>query len=224
MYVTTEGGLRYLGPLSRTDPMLLGLARRFVHSGASVWDVGANVGLFAFAAASRARSVLALERDITLVRLLRRTTAAQGAPVDVLPVAVSGARGVERFVIARRLRSTNHLEGVGTTMTGGIREQVIVPTVTLDWLATQFPLSDLVKIDIEGAELIALRQGQALLERRPILICEVADEAADGVGQLLHGFGYTLHDGGRPGLPVVEPPPCSTVALPPGVGGRGPAA
>lgn len=205
MYVTTEGGLRYLGPLSRTDPILLGLARRFVNPGDRVWDIGANVGLFAFAAASRARSVLAVEPDITLARLLRRTATAQGAPVDVLPLAVSSAMGVERFVIAKRSRSTNHLEGVGTTMTGGTREEVIVPTVTLDWLATQFPPPDLVKIDIEGAELIALRQGQALLERRPVLICEVED------------------DGGRPELPVVERPTCTTVALPPGVGGRGPA-
>jgi len=95
--------LRYLKPrLTAVDPTLLGLAREVVRPGAVVWDVGANVGLFSFAAASvvgPAGRVVALEPDSWLVGLLRRSAALNGhlAPVEVLPVAVSDSVGVGRL-------------------------------------------------------------------------------------------------------------------------------
>ena len=38
-------------------------------------------------------------------------------------------------------------------MAGGVRSTRLVPTVTLDWLAARFPAPDVLKIDVEGAEL-----------------------------------------------------------------------
>ncbi|HEX9529020.1 MAG TPA: hypothetical protein VF951_16095, partial [Streptosporangiaceae bacterium] len=40
------------------------------------------------------------------------------APVDVLPAAVSDGLSVARFHVARRNRSTNHLDGFGTSQAG----------------------------------------------------------------------------------------------------------
>ena len=214
IYVTTEGGLRYLGPLHRVDPMLFDIVRRFVQPGAVVWDVGANVGLFTFAAASRAASVLAIEPDSTLVRLLRRSAAAHAGAVQVLPVAISAQVGVERFVIAKRSRSTNYLSGYGTTQTGGVREVQIVPTVTLDWLAQHFPAPDVVKIDVEGGEVAALEGAANLLRNvAPIVICEVAGAHADAVGGLLCSKGYRLYDGEQAGFPAIDIPTCNTIAI-----------
>ena len=48
LYVTPEAGLRHWGGLSGVDQHLLQMARELVRPGAVVWDVGANVGLFAF--------------------------------------------------------------------------------------------------------------------------------------------------------------------------------
>ena len=91
IFVTTEGGLRYLRPnMRRVDPVLLGLPEELVSPGDTVWDIGANVSLFSFAAAvaaGRDGHVLAIERDVRLVSLLHRSARANHghAPVEVLP-------------------------------------------------------------------------------------------------------------------------------------------
>ena len=105
-----------------TDPALFDWATEFIKAGDVVWDVGANVGLFGFAAASLCGpdgQVLAIEADLKLVDILRRSARSQGAktaPVVVLPAAVSDQVGVAEFVIAARGRSANHLaETVGSS-------------------------------------------------------------------------------------------------------------
>lgn len=222
LYVSSEGGLGYLRPrLSSVDPALLRLAGELVRPGAVVWDIGANLGLFSVAAAAMAGPagrVLAVEPDCWLVSLLRRSaTAGEGlAPVEVLPAAVSDRVGVGRFHIARRARATSHLAGFGTTQAGGVRASQLVPTVTMDWLLRHFPAPDLVKIDVEQAELPALAGASGVLAGRPALICEVAGANAAPVGELLGGFGYDFYDGTLPaGLRrPLDHVPWSLLALP----------
>jgi len=226
IYASTEGGLRYLRPrMDRVDPALLRLVAETVRPGDTVWDIGANIGLFSFAAAVAAGPgghVLSVEADTVLVGLLRRSAAAgtRYAPVEVLPAAVAEECGVARFFIAKRNRSTSHLDGFGTTQTGGIRTTELVPTIALDWLASHFPRPDVIKIDVEGAEARVLSGGPAVLRAHPRIICEVAKENAAEVSDLLAASGYTLYDGGQPPnqrLPASEAPP-NTLAI----GGPGP--
>src|SRR2546423_88747 len=88
IYVTPDSALRYWGwDLEKTDPELLGLVRSFVPSDAVVWDIGANVGLFALSAASRARMVLAVEPDSWLSSLLIRSVG-QDENIRVLTAAI----------------------------------------------------------------------------------------------------------------------------------------
>jgi FkbM family methyltransferase len=203
IYVSTEGGLRYLArTMAEVDPALLRLASEVVRPGDTVWDIGANLGLFGFAAAVMAGEegrVLAVEPDTDLVGLLRRSAAgATGhAPVEILPAAVSDDLSVARFHIARRNRATSHLAGFGTAMAGGVRSTRLVPTVTLDWLAARFPAPDVLKIDVEGAELAVLAGGAAVLAAAPVIICEVSAQNTAGVSGLLTEHGYTLYDGDR---------------------------
>jgi FkbM family methyltransferase len=200
IYVSSEGGLRYLRrSMTGVDPNLLRLAAEVVRPGDVVWDVGANVGLFSFAAAVAAGPkghVVALEPDALLVGLLRRSAVANHglAPVEVLPVAVADEIGVARFNIAQRNRSTSYLDGFGTGQTGGVRATELVPTVTLDWLAARFPMPGVVKIDVEAAELKVLSGGANVLRTRPAIICEVAGRNAATAADLLSPYGYTLYD------------------------------
>lgn len=220
IYVSSEGGLTYLRPrMSKVDPNLQRLAAEVVRPGSVVWDIGANVGLFTVAAAVRAGAggrVLAVEPDTWLVSLLRRSAARNRrfAPVEILPVAVSDRVGVGRLHIARRNRSTNHLAGFGTNQAGGTRRVDLVPTVTLDWLAGQFPAPDVIKIDVEEAEALVLGAAAAVLAARPVIVCEVAAVNADRIMDLLGPYGYRFFDGGDPdpGRPSLNRVPWALLA------------
>lgn len=203
IWVSPSAGLRYLlRPLAEIDPMLFRLAKEFVKAGDVVWDIGANVGLFTFSAASLAGKnglVVALEPDTWLVQLLRRSARLQSgesAVVRVVPAAVAQSVDLRTFHIASRSRAANFLNGYGSTQTGGSAEEQIVITVSLDWLAERFPLPNVLKIDVEGAELEVLQGAESLLTKtRPTLLCEVSPEASPAVTKFLLGHGYRLYDG-----------------------------
>lgn len=59
-------------------------------------------------------------------------------------------------------------------------EEYTVPTFTLDWLIDNQPRPNLIKCDVEGAEVEVFRgQLKTLKEIRPVIMCEVGDEEAD---------------------------------------------
>lgn len=225
LYVTPDAALSFWLPgVARADPLLLRLAGELVAPGATVWDIGANVGLFTFAAAflaGRSGEVVAVEPDDWLAGLLRRSAAEQApdrAPVHVLAAAASDRNGISELCIARRGRAASHLAEVpGSSQAGGTREARPVRTVTLDGLLDTFKPPTLVKIDVEGAELGCLRGATVLLaEVRPRILCEVGRDAAAAVGELLGRHGYQLFDAAaasgerRP----LDSPAWNTLALP----------
>jgi FkbM family methyltransferase len=201
IFVSPDAALRfYRRNLASGDAMLFKMARELVNAGDVVWDVGANVGLFSFAAANRAGAtgaVVAIEPDLWLVSLLRRSCALQehsrNAPVSVVPAAASDSAGLARLHIASRTRSSNHLEGVGFTQAGGTRSIECVLSITLDWLLEQVPAPQVLKIDVEGMEHRVLAGAKAVLSRaRPVIWCEVDPVNRDEVSQLLQTYDYEI--------------------------------
>ena len=73
--------------LASVDPFLLSMAKELVRPGMTVWDVGANAGLFCFAAAGLGAQVVAVEADTWLANLLHRSALLNRLPVTVLPAA-----------------------------------------------------------------------------------------------------------------------------------------
>jgi predicted RNA methylase len=76
IFVSPDAQLKYLkSGASSFDQDLISIAEAFIGDESVVWDIGANVGVFTYAAASLAKrgSVVAVEADIWLADLLGRT-------------------------------------------------------------------------------------------------------------------------------------------------------
>lgn len=225
LHVSPDASLRFWRrSIEAAEPELLGLGGELVEAGHCVWDVGANVGVFAFAAAHLAGpsgSVVAVEPDPWLVSLLRRTARGLGngsAGVEIVHAAVTDRDGASELVIARRGRATNHLAAVeGSSQSGGSRGVVPVPTVTLDGMLAGRRGPDLLKVDVEGAELLCLSGAKRLLQSvRPVTLCEVTAKNRAGIGRLFAAHDYLMFDASRP-APLRQPlsdPPWNTLAWP----------
>jgi FkbM family methyltransferase len=220
LYVSTEGGLKYLKPsLHAIDRPLLDCTLAYVQPGSEVWDIGANLGLFSLAAAAICGPnghVLAIEPDGWLSDLLARTTAAPGtrAAIDVVCAAAWREHALLPFNIAVRSRSTNYLSGFGSTQTGGSRSCRLTPAYPLDAFLEKFPPPDLIKVDVEGAEIEVLRGAKRCLKPRPILLLEVSSENMQLVSSILKPLGYRFMDGETKGHPTVSAPTYLTIAVP----------
>lgn len=202
LFVSPGAALSFWRPrLEHVDTALLNMALELVHPGDVVWDIGANVGLFAFSAAGLAGPngrVLAVEPDPWLAKLLRRSCGLpneHSSRVDVLSVAIAEEAGVCRFNIAERGRAANHLDGAGTTQAGGVRDSILIPTIACDSLLCHFPAPSVVKIDVEGAEHRVMAGASRLLKDiRPRILCEVSPNNVPFVTTVFHGAGYVLYD------------------------------
>jgi FkbM family methyltransferase len=207
IFVTPSAGLKFLlKPMSQTDPTLFRNVIELVRPGDVVWDVGANIGLFSFAAAARVGpngQVIAFEPDAWLVQILRRSASAQpdaSSPVRIVPAAVASEIGLRQFAIASRSRASNALTGHGyTQIMAGIYEEQTVVALSLDWLTEKLPPPNVVKCDVEGAEVeVFSGQSKTLENIRPVVICEVGRETAECMTNILVKHRYRIYDGEKP--------------------------
>lgn len=159
------------------------MVHELARPGITVWDIGANVGLFAFAAASVGATVVAVEPDTWLSSLLLRSTLMNGLPVTVIPAAVSDSQGLSKLYFSDDGRASNSLIGNGSSQT--------VLTITLDWLLNYFSAPQVLKIDVEGLEYSVLKGGKRVLESRPTIVAEVTQNH-ELIGALLEKAGYEL--------------------------------
>lgn len=209
VYVSPDSALKFwFSNFEKRDPILLKMCRELVKPSDVVWDVGANVGMFSFAAAvlsGLTGRVLAIEPDIFLSNLMLKSISKQNqrgkimSRVDVLPVAVSDESGIAEFNIAARGRSTNFLANTaGAVEAGGVREKISVMSVTLDWLLDHYPAPNVVKIDVETAEDLVLKGSIRLLkEIRPVIFCEVSPDnkkKIDTVANILKQNNYSFYN------------------------------
>jgi FkbM family methyltransferase len=163
-----------------------------------VVDIGANIGFYSLLAASRIGEkgrVLAFEPGSDNCTLLKMSLAANNFHnVTLHNVAVADLDGVVGFVLGGSNGSINRDNPNALPFQ--------VPAVKLDTLLRDEPRIDLVKMDIEGAEGLALAGMQQLLTRhRPIIFTEFSPNALQVRSGLtpeeflnrLRDIGYDLH-------------------------------
>jgi len=206
------------------DSELLTVARQYVKKGDMVWDIGANIGVFSFASAYRAGStgrVLAVDADDRHTQLLRKSSfklLPQSASVDVINAAISNQLGVTELNVVETGNTKNYIvDTSGSGKTGEVLYKKHVVSVTLDWLLSYFPQPNLIKIDVEGAELLVLQgANQILAEIRPLFYLESQDYNQKEVTKLLKSFDYKLYEFDKNYNKLVEIAECNfnTLAYP----------
>jgi FkbM family methyltransferase len=212
MLITPAASLRYWKPdIYVQEKFLFDTARLLVEPGSSVWDLGANNGVFSVAAAGvagRSGRIIAFEPDYWLANIIART--AQCLPktyasIDVVAAAISEETGFAEFAIAERSRASNYLlRAGGSSQTGGIRSSYRTLTFSLDNFLDLEAKPNVIKIDVEGAEAMILRGAKRLLENvRPRLVCEVVEQNRAEVQSFLTQYDYRVFDGEH-SLPLRE--------------------
>lgn len=143
------------------------LLDRFVRPGATVVDVGANIGYNAIHAALLAGQpgrVYAVEPTPDNLAVLRANVAAASlANVVVAPVAAGRSAGTRDFFVRGARSAVNSL--FAESCYAAVTEVLQVPVMPLDDLVDGG--ADVVKIDVEGAELDVLEGMPRLLRARP---------------------------------------------------------
>ncbi len=161
---------------------------RHVQPRATVWDIGANVGLYSLLAGrcvGPAGSVVAFEPAATNVAALRRHAALNRMDnIRIVPAAVWNVSGIVRLERGDS-RSEFHVSGAGATE---------VQSVALDaWREEHRETAPAVmKIDVEGAEVEVLEGGAATIHasRPRIYLALHGERQQRRCEELLRSWGY----------------------------------
>jgi FkbM family methyltransferase len=188
------------------DPVWEGFIQDWVTPEATVWDIGAGFGQFAFAAALKAKQgkVYAFESDVDMIGRTRhslRLSRNKGLNISLLFIAVTGLditeqqlRPAHRQTVARKPRRA--------------------PGLTIDTLAKKRKAPSILNIRAKGDEAAILEGGRKTVARnRPMILMEVSPECS-GLGTFFREFGYVMLDAaGDRGQPLNQPVP-QTLAVP----------
>lgn len=184
------------------EPHNLRLLKSVVQPGMVVADVGANIGLFTLPLARQcgpAGEIHSFEPNSRVFERLRQNVALNRLGQVRLIAQACGAQVGEVDLFVPRAGEAN--QGVASLQPGALTtERITCAVTTLDAYFAQASRLDLIKLDIEGAELLALQGATACLRRfRPLLLIEAEPRNAQRFGTklaamhaLLREHGYTL--------------------------------
>jgi len=164
--------------------------------GGTAVDIGANLGNHTlFFGAVLKMPVIAIEPFDRVRRILERNLADNGLEdrTTVIPMAASDCEATCRI----HLPHPTNLGMAETRPAGDHPNDPVVAAAPLDTLlatCANAPTITLIKIDVEGAALAALRGARQTLDRdRPLLAVELGDEASrDEALDLLAPLGYRM--------------------------------
>jgi FkbM family methyltransferase len=160
----------------------------FVENGMTVYDIGANAGfytLFLSKLVGPTGHVYAFEPGMQALSFLwQHVRMNELTNVTVVQAAVGSTTGLIGFSAGPSATNSCLPRSDGA---------LLVPLLRLD--DTGLPAPDLIKMDIEGAEPLALQGAKQILEsRQPILFIALHGErVAAQTREILSGVGYTVY-------------------------------
>jgi FkbM family methyltransferase len=184
--------IRYAGSW---EPHVEALCRRLSNPNSIAIDVGANIGYHTAVLARLAKSVLSIEPNPVTAALLRGTVALNGfRNISVIERAVMDQpQAVEIFV------QEEYLGGAAVARPSWYDDPNLrhsrrypVRAETLDSVSRDLLGADLIRMDIEGCELAALRGARELLSRSPgaRIIMEWGAYNMPAYGDIAEGLDY----------------------------------
>jgi FkbM family methyltransferase len=204
----------------RYEPNEFSFLSRVLKPGMTFVDVGANIGLFTLYAASRVGSdgrVLAFEPSPREMACLRENVQLNGSDNVTLTAAALWDENAELELLVAPSGLSGHNTLGGFAYDTALERRERVRARRLDDILQEQQVSkvDVIKIDVEGAELRALRGMTQILEtRHPWLLLELSDRSLQYQGtssgevvSFLGAKGYRLYSFDREtGLPTTYRP------------------
>jgi FkbM family methyltransferase len=166
-------GLGIMRRLRGTPPdeteLVIRECRRLVRGGV-FFDIGANVGRISEAVLPHASRVVAVEPDPQTFEQLAARLDGRATCVK----ALVGPEGADRIFMFNRIASTSSASVAAGQDFKGHDELVrsVMAPVSLDRLTSEHGRPDVIKVDVEGAELSVLESGKETLKTRPIVVME----------------------------------------------------
>lgn len=170
----------------RWEPHVEKLLHEYVYRDLTFLDIGANVGYFSLSVANKMRDVgagrvIAIEANPLVVPYLMSSVVESGFDdiIEVLPYAVSEENGlIEMLAEFGDNLGGSTIRKLSRKGTG----KNVVPCVKLDDVLADLPHIDLVKMDIEGAELLALHGMKSIIiKHKPDIVMEINKDCLSGV-------------------------------------------
>jgi FkbM family methyltransferase len=165
---------------------------RILQPGMTFFDAGANIGLFSLAAGrkfkGKACAIYAFEPCRSTFSILEKNLL-ENRLVEVRPVrvALSDQTGERSLYVNAALKDAlNSLENPSHADAEVVGEELVQTTTLDEFVASEcIPRVDVMKVDVEGAELLVFRGGRKLLARpdAPLILYE-------GYGWCTAGFHY----------------------------------
>lgn len=194
-----------------------------IRPGATVFDVGAHIGILSLIAAHRAGPrgrVFAFEPSPETLKVLQHHVRLNddAAAIEIVPAVVSERQGSSTFFtygesMAASLSRAN-VEVLNEQRLTAPATEVTVAAVTIDGFAAERGLvPDVIKIDVEGAELRALRgASRTLREHSPVIYCEIhpnqmrnCGDSVEELTEFVEAHGYSLTPLTPPGHQGIYP-------------------
>jgi FkbM family methyltransferase len=163
-------------------------------------DIGANLGIWSLLAAKRGARVHAFEPVPEMVARLRHHARLSGAALTIHPFALGAEAGSLPFFAARDGNT-----GASSFARRSVEdEEIRVPVETLDGYVERhgIPHARMLKVDVEGAEILVFRGARKLLSsgHAPSVFFEVDEELCARFGttpqevkQFLVDCGYRIY-------------------------------
>ena len=196
-----HSNLMHAGDLEGYEPDIREAIKQLAKPGMVAYDIGANIGIFSFLFASIVGAdgfVYSFEPEENNYFCFEKSQILNKYNNIILDKRPVGTRKSKEIFDRRGGAFSGRLIG------GGLYDQTdnikMVEVVSIDYLVKEesYRAPDIIKIDVEGNEIMVLEGMRYILENfNPIIICELHShlgESPTSAKEILSSYGYSISD------------------------------